>query len=85
MSYTRTRIKLFISKYFDIILDFFEAVSYNTRKTFHLIKNHDTTRAAGYHIKRASKKIISTNINSNRDWSDRIASSESFRIFDDDV
>jgi hypothetical protein len=85
MNYNWTRIKFFISKNLDRILDFFEAISYNTRKTFHLIKNHDKTKAAGYHIKRASKSLILTNIESNLDWNDRLASSESFRIFDDDV
>jgi len=85
MNYTRTRIKLFFSKNMDRILDFFEAISFNARKTFHLIKNHDKTMAAGYHIHKASKKIISITQENNWDWNDRLASSESFRIFDDDV
>lgn len=85
MSYNKTRIKFFISKNLDRILDFFEAISYNTRKTFHLIKNHDKTKAAGYHINKAGKKIISITQENNWAWNHRLASSESFRIFDDDV
>lgn len=85
MKYRLTQIKLFFNRFFGRFLDFFDAVNFHTRKTLHLIKNHDKTQAAGYHLKRASKKIISTNMENNWDWNHRLASSESFRIFDDDV
>lgn len=85
MSYNKTRIKLYIIRFFANIIDFFEAVSYHTRKTLHLIKNHERTQIAGYHIKRASKKLVSTNMENNWDWNHRLASSESFRIFDEDI
>jgi len=85
MEYHITRTKLFISRFFGRILDFFDAVSFYTRKIIHSVKNHERTQIAGYHIKKASRKIISTNMENTRDWNRRLASSESFRIEDEDV
>lgn len=85
MKYHLARIKIFFSRFFERILDFSEAVSYHTRKSIHLIRNHERTKNAGYHISRASKKLVYGSIDNLRNWSDRMDSSENFRIGDEDV
>jgi len=85
MNYKIAQIKLFFNRFFGRILDFFDAVSFNTRRTVNSVKNHERAQVARYHLKRASKKIVSTTKENKWNWNHRLASSESFRIFDDDV
>lgn len=85
LGYKTTQIRICLSNFLRKIGNFFEAVSYHTKRSIHLVRNHERTQKAKYHIKRASKGIVHGSVGNIRNWSDRIKSSESFRIQDDDV
>ena len=85
MKYHLTRLKIFFSRFFGRILNFFDAVAYYTRKYIFIIRTHERTQNAKYHITKASKRIVSSGRENAWNWSHRLASSESFKIFDEEI
>lgn len=85
MSYRTTRIKIFLSNLLNSVLDFFEAVSFHTKKSFRLFQNHETTRKFSRHVSKAKNKLINNSLDNIFNWNDRFGSSESFRIHENDV
>lgn len=85
MKYHLARIKLFFFRFLERILDFFSAINYHTRKSIYIIRTHERTQSAKYHISKASKKFVHGSIDNLKNWNDRMSSSESFTINEDDV
>ncbi len=85
MKYHLTQLRIYFSKFTEIIVDFFDSVGYHTGRALHLVKSSEKTKAAGYHVKKAGKNLILKTKENAWNWNHRLQSSESFRIFDEDV
>jgi len=85
MSYKTVQIRLLFNKISNKILTFFEDIIYRTKRALHLVNNHERTNFAKYHFHRARKRIVSSSIENVWNWNNRLASSEGFRIEEDDV
>jgi len=85
MKYYLTQISIYFSKFTEAILNFFDSVSYHTGRALHLVKSSEKTKVAGYHVKKAGKNFISKTKENAWNWNHRLLSSESFRIFEEDV
>jgi len=85
MKYYLTQISIYFSKFTENILHFFDSVGYHTKRALNLIKSSEKTKVAGYHVKKAGKNLILKTKENAWNWNHRLLSSESFRIFDEDV
>ncbi|MEI7718506.1 MAG: hypothetical protein WCI72_01450 [archaeon] len=85
MNYHIARLRISVSRFFRGILEFFEAVTFYTKQSFLIIKTHEKTQSAKYHLSRAKSSVISSGRENAWNWNHRLTSSESFRIFDEDV
>lgn len=85
MKYHITKINIFLSKCFSSLSDFFDSVGFHTRKSLHILRTHEKTKVAGYHFHKARKKLVSSSLENAWNWNHRLLSSESFRIFEEDV
>lgn len=85
MKYFITQVSIYFSKLSKIILYLFDLACYYTKNSLHIIKSSEKTKAAGYHVKKAGKNLISKTKENAWNWNHRLSSSESFRIFEEDV
>jgi hypothetical protein len=85
MKYHLTQLKISLSKFTEIILNFFDSVIYKIGRALNLIKNSKKTKMASYHVKKTGKILISQTKENAWNWNHRLISSGSFRIFDEDV
>jgi hypothetical protein len=85
MKYHITKVTISISKFFSSLKDFFDSVAFHTNRSIHILRTHEKTKVAGYHVKKAGKNLISKTKENAWNWNHRLLSSESFRIFDEDV